>query len=260
MSARPNLHNYHVGPENTVIGALKVLGPVDSPQLGDQRDLLIWLPPSYARSDRHYPVLYMHDGQNLFDRATGFAGQEWQVDETMTALSGEGVEAIVVGLPHGGKQRMSEYNPFPEHRRGRGRKYLKFLVHTVKPLIDAEFRTLPDRAHTGIMGSSMGGLISLFGFFHWPNTFGFVGAMSPSLWVGGGALYRYLEGAPYVPGRVYIDNGTREGSAKPLDRMLQHKGYRPGENLLYVEEKGGEHTEAAWAGRLPNALRFLLRA
>jgi predicted alpha/beta superfamily hydrolase len=238
---------------------------------------LVYLPPSYSQSDKYFPVIYMHDGQNLFDQSTSFAG-EWQVDETMEALSHQGYEAIVVGIPNMAHQRLDEYSPFPEprHSEGRGEAYLDFILETLKPLINRQFRTLPERAHTGIIGSSMGGLISLYAFFRYPEAFGFVGAMSPSLWFARGRIFSYLEEAALTPGKIYLDTGTHEGTDFVADRLLSarlnpyrttthamydllyHKGYRPGQDLLYVEEEGGLHHESAWARRLPEALQFLL--
>jgi predicted alpha/beta superfamily hydrolase len=220
--------------------------------------VLALLPPAYeAEPDKRYPVLYMHDGQNLFDRATGFAGNEWEADETMQRLAAEGLEAIIIGL-YNTQDRFAEYNPFPHVWGGRGDSYLTFITATVKPLVDQSFRTLPDRDHSGIFGSSMGGLISLYGFFKHAEVFGFVGAMSPSLWVGGGAIYQYVQQQPFVGGKVYLDNGTREQSARKMKAELMRKGYTSGQDLLYVAETDGEHTESAWARRLPDALRFLL--
>ena len=168
---------------HTVVGNLKVLDSLYSPQLDNQRDIFVYLPPSYASSDRHFPVLYMHDGQNLFDAETSFAG-EWQVDESMELLSEEGIEAIVVGIPNAGNDRLDEYSPFAMSNLGGGKgdSYLEFIVQTLKPLIDVDFRTLPDRENTSILGSSMGGLISLYAFFRYPNIFGAAGAMSPAFW------------------------------------------------------------------------------
>ena len=262
---------------HTVVGNLRVYRKLYSPQLRNRRALLAYLPPSYEHSKRRYPVLYMHDGQNLFDRATSYAG-EWQVDETMESLSREGVEAIVVGVPNMGAQRMSEYNPFddPQEGPGRGEAYVAFLVETVKPLIDADFRTLRDREHTGTMGSSMGGLISLYAFFRHPEVFGLVGALSPAFGPARG-IFPYVQASPFTTGKVYVDVGSREGAGleenvrlvgvisrvyrayvRRMRDLLLEKGYRPGADLLYVEEKGAFHHESAWARRLPAALRFLL--
>jgi predicted alpha/beta superfamily hydrolase len=227
-----------------------------SPQLGNYRDLLVYLPPSYFVSERRYPVIYMQDGQNLFDVATSFAGVEWGVDDTLQALSAEGLEAIVVGIPNSGEQRLNEYTP-PANPwwQGTGDQYVAFLVDSVKPLIDHDFRTMPERTHTGIFGSSLGALISLYAFFARPDVFGFVGAMSPALWVGRGLILRQARESPVVPGRIYLDNGAHESSAQSLADLLEAKGYA---DFKYVLDEDGRHTEADWARRLPAALRFLL--
>jgi hypothetical protein len=153
-----------------------------SPQLFNERDLYVYLPRGYGESGQRYPVLYMQDGQNLFDDALSFAG-EWHLDEALEndpALP----PCIVVGIPNTGPRRLDEYTPFMDakHGGGDGERYLDFLVETVKPLIDADFDTLPDPENTGIGGSSLGGLISLYGFFARPGTFGFAAVMSPSIW------------------------------------------------------------------------------
>ena len=254
------------GAEHTVVGTVKRLEALHSPQLGNQREVLVYLPPSYSTdTERRYPVVYMHDGQNLFDRATSF-GAEWEVDQTLEAASEDGLEAIVVGLPNMGEGRLDEYSPWPDpkHQKGgRGDLYLDFIVHTVKPMIDADFRTRPERRSTGIAGSSMGGLISLYAFFRNPDTFGFCGVMSPALWYGGRQIYEFVEKAPFVPGRVYVDVGTQEGNQeltddRQLKDLLTQKGYRRGTDLLYVVEMGGAHNEEAWARRLRRELHFLL--
>jgi predicted alpha/beta superfamily hydrolase len=203
---------------NPVTGNLRIAQGIYSPQLKNKRDILVYLPPSYEGSsydgvkDR-YPVIYMHDGQNLFDERTSFAGA-WHVGETMQQLSREGIEAIIVGIPNMGRDRLAEYGPFRdrEQRGGRGELYLAFIVETLKPLIDHDFRTLPGRMNTGIAGSSMGGLISLYAFFRHPAVFGLAGILSPSLWFTREALLDFVYRAPYWPGRIYLDAGTREYS------------------------------------------------
>jgi predicted alpha/beta superfamily hydrolase len=181
------------------------------------------------------------------------------VDETLQTLAGEGLEAIAVGLPHTGEGRLAEYSPFGRRGKGLGNEYLDFVASTVKPLIDASFRTQPDREHTGLLGSSMGGLISLYGYFYRPEVFGLAGSMSPALWYAGSGLYDFVRSAPTVPGRIYLDHGTAENSAARMARLLREKGYQDEADLRYVNEPGGEHSESAWARRLPDALRFLLR-
>lgn len=263
---------------HTAVGRIVVRERLWSTQLKNARPLFVYLPPSYVRQpDRRYPVLYMQDGQNLFDATTSYTS-EWRVDETMQRLSREGLEAIVVGVPHARDQRIAEYSPFadPYHGPGRADLYLAFLADTVKPLVDGDFRTLPDAEHTGILGSSMGGLVSLYAFFRCPHLFGFASVMSPSLWVAQDAIFPFVESAPFNPGRLYVDVGTRElggsqaersarsrsrqyyASVRRMKRLLVKKGYRPRHDLLVVEEPLAGHNEEAWASRLPNALRFLL--
>ena len=273
------LDHYTSRPDHHISGIVRVAPQVHSPQLGNRRDLLVYLPPSYHRTTRRFPVIYMHDGQNLFDHATSYAG-EWGVDETMEELAHtEGLEAIVVGLPNAGSHRLAEYTPFRDRHLGGGRgdAYLAFITATIKPLIDGEFRTLPGHRYTGIMGSSLGGLISLYAFFHRPDVFGFAGVMSPSLWFADEAIYGFVEAATYRPGKLYLDAGTRELGEQPSGRLhraaasrryyasvrrmkaiLVRKGYRPLRDLLHVEEKWAGHSESSWGRRLAPALRFLL--
>ena len=266
------------GAPHTVVGDLRVLPGVASRELGNVRDLYILLPASYdACPERRYPVIYAQDGQNLFDQHRSYAG-EWRFDKTLVGLAAEGIEPIVVGIANTGTDRIHEYSPIvePGVSEGRGDAYLTFLVETVKPLIDSLLRTLPGRESTGVIGSSLGGLISLFAFFERAETFGWVGGMSPSLQLGDGEFLRYLERRSYVPGRIYLDVGSEEGArprlgrylfrpfARPYParvravfRRLVRKGYTAGESIVLVQEAGGRHHEEAWARRLPFALRFL---
>jgi predicted alpha/beta superfamily hydrolase len=206
----------------------------------------------------------MQDGQNLFDDAKAFAG-EWGVDECLDRMALDGMEAIVVGVANMGVERFEEYSPFPDrkHGGGDGDSYLAFLVDTLKPLVDGRFRTRPDRRSTGMLGSSMGGLISLYAFFARAETFGFAGAMSPSLWYGGRRIFDAVGHAPAARGRIYLDVGTAEGEstvrdARRMRELLIGKGYVPGATLGYIEEAGARHSERAWANRLEATLRFLL--
>lgn len=247
------------GKPHSVHGDVRVLQDVAIPTFGTTRDILVYLPPSYDTSERRFPVLYMQDGQNLFDAATAFGGNDWHVDETMERLSGDGYQAIIVGIPHAGEKRLVEYNPFPGRMPAKGDEYVAFLCEMLKPFMDAEFRTIPEPSATGILGSSMGGLISLYAFFRRPDVFGLCGALSPSLFVGRGAILRYVHDAPFNPGKIYLDNGSREPTARPMLDELNKKGYRARRDLKYVSEFGGTHNESAWARRLPGALRFLLK-
>jgi predicted alpha/beta superfamily hydrolase len=248
----------------TVVGDVRVLRDVASPQLGNTRDLYVYLPPGHAAGAGRFPVVYMQDGQNLFDDETSFSG-EWRVDETMEMLAREGIEAIVVGVSNADEARADEYSV----ARGRGREYLRFLADTVKPRVDRDFRTLPAREATGLVGSSLGGLISLYGVFLEPGVFGFAGALSPALWYARRAVFRIVGRAPFADARIYLDVGEDElpgeraktrryvADVTRMANLLESKGYGP-DRLRLVVEPGGTHHERHWARRLPDALRFLL--
>ncbi|NDJ78893.1 MAG: alpha/beta hydrolase [Chloroflexi bacterium] len=267
---------YYADDGHTVTGDVLVCPDVYSPQLDNIRDILVYLPPSYHHSTRSYPVLYMHDGQNLFDERTSFVG-EWEADETLDALSDDGIEAIVVGIPNMGDYRLDEYGPRHNpvlNMGGQGEAYLAFVCDTLKPLIDSHFRTRPTREHTGIMGSSMGGLISVYAYSRYSAVFGLCGAMSPAFWFSGEQIFDFVAHGPLPPGRMYIDVGTQEiprpgsrdvllglssaryvADARRMRDLLYARGF---EDLRYVEEEDAIHHESAWARRLPAALRFLL--
>jgi len=267
---------------HTVVGDLRVTPMLYSPQLDNARDVLVWLPPDYESSTRRYPVIYMHDALNLFDERSSYAG-EWRVDETLTALHPEGYAAIVVGLPNMGEQRAIEYCPYPftdrngVPKQGRGDDYVRFIIETVKPLIDATFRTQPQADSTAIAGSSMGGLISHYAFLTYPHVFGICGAFSTAYWFGDNSLLKTTQQLARGAGRIYLDVGTDEGltlkgwgyqagdlgvvyrdGVRALRDALLAGGYVDGQTLMYVEDEGARHHELAWAARLPDALRFML--
>jgi predicted alpha/beta superfamily hydrolase len=261
----------------------RTLSQVWSPQLKNRRPVDVYLPASYASGVR-YPVVYLQDGQNLSDPDTAFAGT-WDLEATIDRLAWRGIDAIYVGIHHAGRDRLAEYSPFPDPRHGGGEAdaYLAFLADTLKPRIDRLFRTRQDRDSTAILGSSMGGLVSLYAYFRYPSVFARAGAMSPSIWFGQGAIVDFIRDARLPRGRVYLDVGTSEGAGTLRDvrrvgRLLVRKGFRrrrrpalaaagsvSGERrfstsatLRYVEDAGGRHAEAAWASRLEAALAFLL--
>jgi predicted alpha/beta superfamily hydrolase len=276
-------HNFSdtVAYQPSVIGRLLVWQQAYSPQLDNQRDIFVHLPPSYHDgSDRHYPVVYMHDGQNLFDENSSFVG-EWQVDESMTVLANEGIEAIIVGISSLDATRMNELGPFTTSRYGESRAdlYLSFLTETIKPVIDADFRTLPDRTNTVIMGSSMGGLVSFYALYQCPDTFGKAGIMSPAFRVFLGDSIELVKRNQAPLARIYLDAGTHETMNTMrgmwLKRRYYSRAYRNtvrdiralllekchyGENLRYVEDRGAIHHEKEWSRRFPDAMRFLLPA
>lgn len=258
-------------PTPAVVGQLMVWPQVYSPQLGNRRDLLIHLPLSYGHTDRYYPVIYAHDGQNLFDPATSFV-EEWQMDEVLLGLAGEGLEAIVVALPNQGDDRRHEYSPFidPQYGGGRGDRYLQFIVETVKPQVDAALRTRPEAAQTSLLGSSMGGYISLYGLYRWPQVFGQAAVISPAIWFAGGQMFTWVASQPRPVGRLYMDVGHQElaldrqrsqdylEEVRHMDRILRQQGWELPQ-YCYLEDPHGQHREADWVRRLPEILRFLLR-
>ena len=248
------------------------------PQLGRTRRIWLYLPPGYASSTRAYPVLYMQDGQNLFDSQTSFAG-EWQVDETLDRLQQQGdAGCIVVGIDNGGDQRLNEYSPWvnPQYGGGQGDEYVAFLASTLKPYIDAHYRTLSDRLHTGIGGSSMGGLISLYAALQRPDVFGRAAVFSPSLWFSPSLQTWAATRQPLRPDpRVYIVSGGLEdgaatpGSASPtvqnqrqLLRTLAGNGFRVGSGAAGTEvdslvQADGQHAEWFWRREFPAAYQWL---
>jgi predicted alpha/beta superfamily hydrolase len=257
-----------------------------SPERRNRRDVDIYLPASYSAGRERYPVVYMHDGQNLSDPATAFAGT-WELEPALERLAARGIEAIVAGVYNAGADRLAEYSPFPDRRHGGGDadQYLAFLAQSLKPRIDRTFRTLPERDSTAVFGSSMGGLVSLYAYFRYPSIFGRAGVMSPSIWFGQGSILDFINEARTPPGRLYLDVGTQEGAgtlkdARRAGRLLVRKGFsrdrrarrpraaRSGPDrrstqggkprLRYLEHVGGRHTESDWAYRLEGALEFLL--
>jgi predicted alpha/beta superfamily hydrolase len=207
----------------------------------------------------------MQDGQNLFDPATSFA-EDWGLVPTLNSLPPSAGAPIVVGIPNMGGRRRYEYSPFRDiiHGGGGGDRYLAFLVETVKPLVDASFRTRPERAHTVIAGSSLGGLISLYGLYRYADVFAAAGVQSPALWFANGTILRFIQQmASAAVGRIYLDIGTAEGAAALLDvrrlrELLIAAGHFEPGTLSYYEEAGADHEEVAWGRRFQAALPFLL--
>jgi len=237
------------------------------------RDITVYLPAAYdSAPGERYPVVYMHDGQNLFFDETSFAG-EWGVDETVDALVSDGVipPVIVVGL-HNTSERMADYTPTVDanYGGGNGDAYVAWLADVVKPAVDALLRTRCERDVTGIMGSSLGGLISLHAALERPEVFGRFGVVSPSLWWDDEVmLARFADYDGALPLRLWLDMGTAEGGdadgdvtgavaeLRAVRESARAKGMTVGEGLGYYEVRNAAHNEQAWRSRLPHIFRYL---
>jgi len=240
--------------------------PFVIPGLGRERTVRIYLPPGYEHSRQRYAVLYMHDGQNLFDDATSYAG-EWGVDETLNALAkSRGLKLIVVGIDHGGTERIHELNPWdnPQFGKGEGEQYLAFVVNVLKPWVDRHYRTRPDARHTAIMGSSMGGLISSYALGHYPAVFGSAGVFSPAYWLAPQVFADTETHPPPRTARIYFYAGGSETDTmvpdtKRMVALLKQAGL-PRRNLEVVINPVGRHNEAAWRAEFPRAVAWLFGA
>lgn len=236
---------------------------IEIPQLNRKRTIRMYFPPNYS-SGKRFPVIYMHDGQNLFDESTAFSG-EWNVDETLDSLyTYYGFSCIVVGIYHGEKERINELSPWVNDSLklgGDGDKYAKFIVKTLKPFIDSHFRTLPDRDNTAIFGSSMGGLMSLYMALEYPDVFSKAGIFSPSLWFSPKAFEQIQKYNQKKTQRIYLVSGAKEGGKTipnilKADSLLQSVGFD--ENYLRSKiSKDGQHSEWFWSHEFGDAIKFL---
>lgn len=266
--------------EHTVLGVLEIV-PFQSKIFHNTRMLRVWLPANYGsprNAHRSYPVLYMHDAQNLFDDATSNAG-EWHVDETVDHLVGsfQIPPMIVVGIDHAGEKRSSEYLPYPDPNHKQfgtpdlkevhGKDYATFLLTEVMPFVEKHYRVSRGIMNTGIGGSSYGGVISLYTVLQHPGVFGHVLVESPVLGVGDGQLLKDAEQAKQLPQKMFLAIGTSETKdpdynaqlvkhVEELQTILRRKGMGS-DRLKVVVEEGAVHNEGAWSRRLPQALIFL---
>jgi len=237
--------------------------------LPDDRDITVFLPPGYdADPEARFPVLYLHDGQNLFEPEKAFKkGEHWRVGETATALIAEGrIEPlIIVGIHNTGVRRVHEYTPTADRRRGGAEAdaYGRLLAEELKPFIDEQYRTLTDPAHTGLGGSSLGGLVSLYLGLTRPDVFSRLAVLSPSVWWDRRAILRYVRAAHPKPRlRMWVDIGTGEGrqhvtNLRLLKAGLIKAGWVEGNDLHYEEIQGATHSELSWGARFGRVLEYL---
>ena len=234
------------------------------PQLKQYRRVWTYLPSDYETSDETYPVLYLHDGQNVFDASTSYNG-EWKVDETLTRLEKEkNLKLIVIAIDNGESMRTDEYTPWkhPKHGGGNGSIYINFIVNTLKMHVDAHYRTKPQREFTGIMGSSLGGLISMYGMIEHQNVFGRAGVFSPSFWFSKQA-YEQVEtkGNQFEDTKIYMIMGKKEGKSmvkgiKKMTKTLKKTGFNANQYQSIIHEDG-THSEWYWEREFEAAVLWL---
>lgn len=259
-------------PEGIVASPRYHVYDLHSAILPDDRSVNVYLPEQYLADDsRHFPVFYLHDGQNLFDGRTSYVADcTWRAHTTADDLNGSGqIEPVIlVGIANTGLRRMSEYTPTRDWKMGGGEgpAYGRLLVEELKPAIDRIYRTRTGFSDTGLGGSSLGGLISLALGLRYPQVFGKLAVMSPSIWWDQRSILNLVRRMASRPDlRIWLDMGTAEGlrhlhDADLLFRTLTARGWQEGRDLLYRRAEGALHTEDAWAARFGDVLRFLFPA
>jgi predicted alpha/beta superfamily hydrolase len=243
---------------HTVAPGVKLIDTIlEMPQLQRKRRIWVCLPPGYASSKREYPVLYMQDGQNLFDTYTSAYG-EWGVDECLDSMITAGWPAcIIVGIEHGNEKRLSEYTPYTfrlgddteaQKIEAEGRAYVNFLVETLQPFINKRYRTLASGRNTFIAGSSMGGLIALYAMYWHPDVFGKAGVFSPSFWVSDQIKADAEKYAPQLTGKLFFYIGEKEGQmhVQKMEEVASIIGEKSKAIVLSITDPDGQHNEAAW--------------
>lgn len=247
-------------PEQTIRGKVEYHRQLFGEGLNHKRDIIVWLPPSYEKNTKkHYSVLYMHDGQNIFDPTTAFTGYDWRVDEVADSLIKfkKMEEIIIVGI-YNSPDRLPEYSDSPL-----GTAYINFVIDVVKSLVDSTYRTKPGREHTGIIGSSLGGLSSLLFAWKRPDIFGMAGCLSSSFWYDDEKTLKEIKEYSGTKKniKIYLDCGGREkelvGGYKRMVEILKAKGYKRGKDLEYTLDSKGTHSEYYWAKRVWRPLVFM---
>lgn len=230
------------------------------PQLGKDKKIWVYLPHDYASSKKSYPVIYMHDGQNLFDAKTSAYG-EWDADRVLDSLQ---AGMIVIGIEHGNDKRIDELTPYPHPKHGGGGadKYLEFIVNTVKPYVDKSYRTNKGKDDTIIWGSSLGGLVSYYAILKYPDVFGKAGIFSPSFWYTDD-IYKLTEATPNIKGKIYFMAGDSESEEMVpdvlrMEKLLQDKKNPPKMQLKI--SKGGKHSEKLWHKEFAEAYLWLIKS
>jgi predicted alpha/beta superfamily hydrolase len=247
-------------PEQSIRGTVKYHLQLSGEGLTHKRDIIVWLPPSYEKNTKkHYPVLYMNDGQNIFDPTTAFTGYDWRVDEVADSLIAlKRIEEIIIVGIYNSPDRLPEYSDSDL-----GKAYMNFVINDVKSLVDSTYRTKPSKEHTGIIGSSLGGLSSLLLAWKRPDIFGMAGCISPSFWYDDEKTLKEIrEYSGHKKNiKIYLDCGGREkeliSGYKRMVEILRTKGYKKGKDLDYTLDSKGTHSEHYWSKRVWRPLVFM---
>lgn len=237
------------------------------PQLNRMRRVLIYLPDNYATSGKRYPVMYLHDGQNVFDDATSYAG-EWGIDEYLDSTKAS--QCIVVAIDNGGNKRMNEYCPYdftlnplkPKENKGEGVQYVDFLAKTLKPFIDKKYRTLKNKKNTFTTGASMGGLISLYAVLKYPKVFGGAGVFSPSVWICKEDLLKLVKTAgKKINSKIYFYCGKLEGPGMVSDmwKAFEELAAVSKSKMTTVIRDDGKHNEPTWRKEFPFFYEWIIK-
>lgn len=230
-----------------------------APELNVQKKIWVYLPKNYSASDKKYPVIYMHDAQNLFDAKTSFAG-EWEVDETLNKMN---AQVIVIGIEHGNDKRVDELTPYKNEKYGggNGENYVNFIIKTLKPKVDSLYRTKSNAKNTAIFGSSLGGLLSFYAVIKHPEVFGKAGVFSPSFWFSN-EIYKLMESSEKTKAAFYFLAGDKESETmvaemKKMETLLdRNRCYCLNLNKTVIV-KDGEHNEKLWRENFEDAIKWL---
>ena len=234
---------------------------IDAPQLKTKKKIWVYLPLNYEKSTKKYPVIYMHDAQNLFDAAASYAG-EWNIDETLDSIK---AKVIIIGVEHGNEKRIDELTPYKNEKHGGGNAnaYLEFIVKTLKPHVDTKYRTKTNAKNTGIFGSSLGGLVSFYAALQYPEVFGKVGCFSPAFWINKKEIFHKMEDTPKFTIKIYLlcgnkeDDGTMVSDMKEMETLINSKRCECKKLNKSVIVKEGKHNEKLWRNAFAKAYLWL---
>jgi predicted alpha/beta superfamily hydrolase len=234
---------------------------IDAPQLKTKKKIWVYLPLNYEKSTKKYPVIYMHDAQNLFDKTASYAG-EWNIDETLDSLK---AKVIIIGIEHGNEKRIDELTPYinEKHGGGNANAYLEFIVKTLKPFVDSTYRTKTNATNTGVFGSSLGGLVSFYAALQYPEVFGKVGCFSPAFWINKKEIFQKMEDTPKFNTKIYLlcgdkeDSGAMVSDMKEMETLINSKRCECKKLNKSVIVKEGKHNEKLWRNAFAKAYLWL---